>query len=318
MRLHDAVRIGVDAAHEVVRGTDYAAELTERVYRVFGADAGAGVTRWDVVDGRVTGMGSMVLSVTGAARLTPEQLAAAVLAATRHPSFASMVAGRTHERLSDVVDLRRFWHTQVYQDLHGHSEGRFPTAVVLARSASSLTFLGVHRQVRDLDDDELACLTALAEPLRSALAFRDAMDRAASVLGVPPPESGGPFTRREAEVIVLVSRGWTTERIARRLGISPTAVKNRLASARDRVGAATRSELVARWAQDGVPLPGCRPPGAPDADRSGDRGAPAGPGVGAAPTARDVKVPEGTVAAGAVPGPPWGWAPPPVHRRRTP
>ncbi len=258
MHLDDAVRIGVDAAHEVIHGTDYAAELTERVFRVFRADAGAGVTRWQVADGQVVGLGSMVLSATGAARLPPVPVAAAVVAATRHPSFAAMLRGRTQERLSDAVDLPRFWDTQVYRDLHGHSEGRYPTAVVLARGPSSLTFLGLHRQVRDLNDDELTCLAALAEPLRAALAFRDAMDRAAALLGTPPPDVGGPFTRREAEVIVLVSRGWTTERIARRLGISPTAVKNRLASARDRVGAATRSELVARWAQESAPSV-CRP-----------------------------------------------------------
>ena len=49
---------------------------------------------------------------------------------------------------------------------------------------------------------------------------------------------------------MLVAQGWTTERIARRLGVSPTAVKNRLASARDRVGATSRTELVAWWARE--------------------------------------------------------------------
>jgi DNA-binding CsgD family transcriptional regulator len=250
MELHDAVRIGVDAAHQVVRGEDYSAELTERVFRVFGADGGAGVMQWRVAGGRVVGIGSARLSASGVAPLTPPMLAAAGAAADRHPTFAAMIRGRTHERLSDVVQLERFWDTDVYESLHGHSEGRFPAAVLLARSPGSLTFLGIHRQVRDLDDDELACFTALAEPLRAALAFRDAMDRAVARLGQAPGGTDGPFTSREAEVIVLVSRGWTTERIARRLGVSPTAVKNRLASARDRVGAASRSELVARWAQE--------------------------------------------------------------------
>jgi DNA-binding CsgD family transcriptional regulator len=280
MRLQDAVRIGVDAAYDAVHGRDFAPELADRVFRVFGADAGSGVIQWRVADGRTSGIDW--LTMTGGACLTPEQIADAQDAARHHPSFAAMIRGRTFERLSDSVDLERFWDTDVYRALHGHSEGRYPAAVVLGRTPSSLTFLGVHRQVRDLDEDEVACLVALAEPLRAALAFRVAMDRAVCRLGLtpehagtpeqagqgtangaprvapggpaaPPKPAGGPFTAREAEVIVLVSRGWTTERIARRLGISPTAVKNRLATARDRVGAATRSELVACWVRDDRP-----------------------------------------------------------------
>ncbi len=282
MELHDAVRIGVDAAHDVVRGRDFAPELADRVYRVFHADAGAAVMRWHVADGRTTGIDR--LTMTGGASMTPVQVTRAEHGARRHPTFAAMIRGRSVERLSDSLDLERFWDTDVFRAVHGHSEGRYPAAVVLGRTASSLTFLGVQRQVRDLDDDEVACLEALAEPLRAALAFRVAMDRAVCRLGPPsetaghvptagpppdasngrsggpsretsgtPQHTGGPFTAREAEVIVLVSRGWTTERIARRLAISPTAVKNRLATARDRVGAATRSELVACWVRDDRP-----------------------------------------------------------------
>lgn len=296
MKLHEAVRIGVDAAHDVVHGREFAPEVADRVHRVFDADAGAAVVRWHVAGGRLAGIDR--LSMTGGACLTPEQVTLAEDGARRHPTFAAMLRGRTLERLSDTLDLERFWDTDVFRAVHGHSEGRYPAAVVLGRTPSSLTFLGVHRQVRDLDDDEVACLAALAEPLRAALAFRVAMDRAACRLGLTTsPSAGGVtadagadgadhgassdasrgptrgpssdaahdpaggrsgttepsgvlFTAREAEVIVLVSRGWTTERIARRLGISPTAVKNRLATARDRVGAATRSELVACWVRD--------------------------------------------------------------------
>lgn len=249
MRLADAVVLGIDAARSVVHGEPYAPELTDAVYRVFGADAGAGVTQWRVHEGRAVALSSLVLSLDEAPRLTADQVAAAEAAASHHPSFAMMLAGRTGLRLSDAVDLERFWDTEVYQAMHGHCEGRYPSAVLLHRSPTSLLFLGVHRQVRDLDDDELACLVALAEPLSAALGFRAALERATARLG-EVPGSGGPFSPREAEVIVLVSRGWTTERIARRLGVSPTAVKNRLASARDRVGAASRAELVARWARE--------------------------------------------------------------------
>jgi DNA-binding NarL/FixJ family response regulator len=246
MEIVDAIRIGVDAAQQVVRGHDYAVELTERVYRLFGADGGAGLTRWRVAEERVTGLEMMVLSAMGAAQLTPTQVRAAEVAVPDHPAFPMMLQGRWVQRLSDVVDLPRFWDTEVYHALHGHSDGRFPAAVVLGRSEASLLFLGIHRHARDLDDDEMACLVALTEPLRAALAFRQALDAATRRLGTLP---GAPFTAGEAEVIVLVSKGWTTDRIARRLRVSQTVVKRRLASARDRVGAVSRSELVAYWAQ---------------------------------------------------------------------
>jgi DNA-binding CsgD family transcriptional regulator len=152
-------------------------------------------------------------------------------------------------RVSDTTDLRRFWRTDVYSVMHGHSEGRFPTALTLDRNSRSVLFVGIHRQVRDLDDTELECLAELGRPIRAALEFRRTLDRAIARLGDVPGEDAGPFSPGEAEVIALVSLGWTTTRIARRLGLSESGVRHRLASARDRIGAGSRAELVSRWAQ---------------------------------------------------------------------
>lgn len=256
MLTNDAVRIGIDAARCVVRGDPYEHELVERVQRVFQADSGAGLTRWAVVGGEVGRMESLVLSVAGAARLTHAQIATAESLVGRHPSFGAMLRGRDELRLSDAVDLRRFWASDVYAALHGHSDGRYPSALVLRRGSGSLLFLGIHRQVRDLTDAELAALAELGRPLRAALAFRASLDRAIAQLADVPDALDGPFTPPEAEVIALVSRGWTTARIAHTLGLSESGVRYRVRSARDRIGAGNRSELIARWARIGRPSDG--------------------------------------------------------------
>ena len=248
MRLSDALRIGVDAAWQIARGQDYAQELSERVDRAFCSDAGTGVCRWTPSTSGISA--SAMLGLSRVSAITPAQIAVAESVAGRHPSYRWMLAGPTAQRVSDVAEMPRFWDSDVYAAMHAHTEGRYPASLTLQRTPTTLLFLGVHRQGRDLDDDELACLAALGEPVRAALAFRAALDDAVAQLGDAPHE---PFTRREADVIVLASRGWTTHRIAHHLGISDSAVKLRLASARDRVGAVSRTELVARWARPGEP-----------------------------------------------------------------
>jgi hypothetical protein len=57
----------------------------------------------------------------------------------------------------------------------------------------------------------------------------------------------GPTVQRVSDTTPM-EPFWDTHRIARSLGISESGVRHRLRSARDRVGAASRTELVARWA----------------------------------------------------------------------
>ncbi|WP_146927648.1 helix-turn-helix transcriptional regulator [Cellulomonas xylanilytica] len=252
MKLADALRIGVDSARQVAAGLDYAQELADRVNLAFGADAGAGFCEWSTVGTYRTR--ALVLASSRPPPWTDTQMATAEAMTARHPSMTGLLRGSVVQRVSDVTDLPRFWESDVYAAMHAPLEARYPAAVVLHRTHSTLTFLAVQRQVRDLDDDELTCLDALGAPLRAAFDFRTALDAAVERLGEAPEMPNGPFTRREAEVIVMVARGWTTTRISRRLGIGESAVKHRLVSARDRVGAATRAELVARWAQGGRPV----------------------------------------------------------------
>lgn len=247
MKMDDALRIGVDVAWQVARGQDYAQELTERVDRALSSDAGTGLCLWSTTP---TGLsGSVMLGVSRLFTLTPAQVAEAESVAGRHPSFRTLLRNRLVHRVSDVAEMEPFWDSDIYQAMHSHTEGRYPAALALQRTPTTLLFLGVHRQCGDLTDDELACLAALGEPVRAALTFRAALDSAIARLGERYEEGSTPFTPREAEVIALAGRGWTTTRMARHLGISESAVKHRLAAARDRVGAASRIELAARWAR---------------------------------------------------------------------
>src|SRR5215213_3231126 len=245
--MDDALRVGIDAARSVVRGEPFEQELTERVCRVFQADAGAGITQWRRSGATVDHIERLVMSGCGLPRLSTDQLALVERAAALHPSFPPMVRGWNELRVSDSVDLRRFWRTDVYAVMHGHCDGRFPTALALGRDERSVLFLGIHLQVRDLDDTEMECLAELGRPLRAALEFRRTLNRAIERLGDVPDGQDGPFSSGEAEVIALVSLGWTTTRIARRLGLSESGVRHRLASARDRIGAGSRAELVSQW-----------------------------------------------------------------------
>lgn len=55
-----------------------------------------------------------------------------------------------------------------------------------------------------------------------------------------------PLTPREMQVLELVSKGLTNARIGRRLGISVSTVRTHVEHIRDKLGANTRAEAVAR------------------------------------------------------------------------
>lgn len=66
---------------------------------------------------------------------------------------------------------------------------------------------------------------------------------------IPSPPIGSttePLTPREREVLALVARGYTSHRIARRLGVSLATVRTHVEHARAKLGARSRSQAVAR------------------------------------------------------------------------
>jgi DNA-binding CsgD family transcriptional regulator len=56
----------------------------------------------------------------------------------------------------------------------------------------------------------------------------------------------GPLTAREEEVLALVAEGMTSRCIAEQLGIRPATVRTHVEHAREKLGAHTRAEAVAR------------------------------------------------------------------------
>ncbi len=75
-------------------------------------------------------------------------------------------------------------------------------------------------------------------------------DRAASSLSrhrIVVVRGADALTPRQRQVLAALARGRQTKEIARDLGVSEATVKTHLARARERLGAATRAEAVARY-----------------------------------------------------------------------
>ncbi len=259
MTVEDAVRLGLELARTIARGDPHDDLLADGARTLLRADAGVGIASWDFPPGRPA---RVRVDACDAPPMTPTQEAAGIDATSTHPSFAVMLRGRAPiaHRTSDVVRMREFWRTEAYEAVHGYFGGRFPAAVVLRRTDTRLVFLGVHRQAADFSHADVELLEVLGEPVRAALDFREALDRTTARLasGARPVDRG--FTPREADVLALVAAGWTDAHIARRLGISEATVRQRLATARDRVGAVNRTQVVVRWLEATGRLRGTDPP----------------------------------------------------------
>lgn len=260
----------LEAAASVARDLAVAASRAEplepllpAVVDVLRADAGIGLTRLARREHRVV----VSVSVIGAPPVTEQMGRLALEVAGRHPGLLQLSTCHP-TRLSDLVHLPDFWHTEVYERMHGHADGRYPMAALLHGSPDELLFLGLHRSRRDFDDDDVRLLAQVQRPLVAALAFRSALDATTALLRGErlPAQPGGPRlaarpapllslcgdyrpTAREAEVLTLAAAGWTNHRIARRLGISERTVRKHLGSVYEGSGQRGRAAAAAWWAQ---------------------------------------------------------------------
>ncbi|MGO4663059.1 LuxR C-terminal-related transcriptional regulator [Terrabacter sp. 2TAF16] len=233
--------------------------LLPAVVEVLRADTGVGLTRL-----RRTRQGIDVsVDVAGSAPITPAMGRLAAEVADRHPAIPVLsTAGAV--RVSDLVAIRDFWHTDVYERMHGHVGGRYPVAVMLHSSATDVVFLGAHRGTVDFSTEDLHLLEAIQRPLAAALAFRAALDDTIAVLSndgtaltcgslsdlAPIAALCAAYrpTQREAEVLSLAAAGWTNLRIARRLGITERTVRKHLSSVYEQSGRRGRASAAAWWA----------------------------------------------------------------------
>lgn len=125
--------------------------------------------------------------------------------------------------------------------MHGPEGGRYPAGAALLVTPESVVFLGVQRRRRDFSEVEMAELTRVQHLLHHALALRTALD------GMVVAPWGYRPTPREADVLSLMLRGWTNQRIARGLGISERTVRKHLSAVYEKVGTSGRAATAAWW-----------------------------------------------------------------------
>lgn len=250
------------------RNEAYGGVLVEQARALLGVDGGVAVTRWR---SELCGTPASIEIETDMTEMLPtaEMLRRAEQFAPHYPGITSMltVGCAQPSRVSDVVNLRSFWGTEEFECMHGHG-GRFPTAAALAISSTELVFLGLHRQQRDFSDQDVADLAVLQRVIAPALAYRAALDAAIAQLdkslNQPPSEwrerhgwtsqqavrslcQDFQPTRREAEVLCLVTAGWTDRQIAKRLGITIPTVRKHLSQVFDKAGVRGRAAVAAWW-----------------------------------------------------------------------
>ena len=249
-----------DLAVAAARG-DPLLPLLADVMAVLRADAGVGLTRLNLGDVGI----DVSADVHGSRPVTAEMARLAAEVADQHPAILTLSTAHA-TRVSDLVSIRDFWHTDVYERMHGHADGRYPIAVMLHQSPTGVTFLGAHRTHTDFRPDDIDLIEQIQRPLVAALTFRAALEATTAVLRTEHPEpTNGSIapallpaaalsadyrpTQREAEVLTLAAAGWTNVRIARRLGITERTVRKHLSSVYEQSGRRGRAAAAAWWAE---------------------------------------------------------------------
>jgi len=256
--------LAVDAAMMVVRGQDEVFDLVAHgVYELFGADGGVGFCRCGTDD---AGAPQIRLHVAGAPPLDAAWMERTRELMPRTPSIVAFrtVGDRDPLRVSDIIELRRFWETEEFAHLHGVHGGRYPMGAAFIYRPDEVAFIGLHRIKRDFDDDDLADLGHLQRILAQAFAFRHNLDDAVRDMTLQAARRApaltwlGPMieeylpTRREAEVLALVADGWTNQQIATRLGISERTVRKHLSAVYERAGLTSRAAAAGWWRSRGL------------------------------------------------------------------
>lgn len=149
-------------------------------------------------------------------------------------------------RLTDVVDIRSFTGTEVYDELLRPWGARYHAMVVLERSPTSVQVLSLWRHRRDFSAAEVAGFVQIARTFAAAAAYRAAL----AELDPEAPSARRP-TARQRQVVELVARGLTNQQIGHRLEVSPRTVRKHLESLFALAGARSRTELAVWWREEG-------------------------------------------------------------------
>lgn len=238
--------MAVDVAYAVARGDDPPESFISGLAEGFDSDCGAALTLW-----RPPREGNHVSSASfdlATASLTPSDLRRANRCAAAHPLLASFAAGRRppSPRVSDLVQIDRFWDTELWHAIHGVHGGRYPMGVALSIGRDHVRFVGLQRCGRDFTDAEIELVDRVLGPVAAAYTFRARLEEAMAAL--PEPRATCQMlTQRQREVLALVSRGKSDKQIASVLGIAERTVRKHLTDARDRTNTANRSAAAVWW-----------------------------------------------------------------------
>lgn len=166
-----------------------------------------------------------------------------------HPYFPHVVGGpQRATRLTDVVDLGRFEHTEVYQVLLHPRGSRYQAAMPLLRTPERLLMLSAWRDDHDFGDADLDRLERFRSALNAGLEFR----RAVVALGVMAAGVGfgrdpDGLTPRQRQVAALVELGLTNRQIGGRLGLTERTVRKHVADLFVALGCDSRTLIAVRW-----------------------------------------------------------------------
>jgi DNA-binding CsgD family transcriptional regulator len=166
-----------------------------------------------------------------------------------HPYFPHVIGGPpAASRLTDVVDLGRFEHTELYQTLLHPRGSRYQAALPLYCSPGELLLLSVWRDDRDFSDPELDMLERFRTAMAAGLAFRRAVV-ALEVMaaGVQFDRGTDGLTRRQRQVAALVELGLTNRQIGARLGLTERTVRKHVADLFVALGCDSRTLIAVRW-----------------------------------------------------------------------
>ena len=246
MRDDDMLRLSLDCARLTVRGDDFAPVLAAGGDSIMRADAAAAFCTVPIGDGASKLRPRVV--VAGGPPVDDVYISDLVELAPRHPHTSRQRwFDAPTTRLSDLVDLPRFWETDMWMRIHGYVNGRYQSAANLGCHGGIAAFLVVQRANGDFSDDDLAVLDLIRGPLIPALAFRASWDAATARVRHTVVGREAALTPREEQVVGLVALGWTSARIGRHLQISERTVRKHLKNINDKLGTANRAAAVSCW-----------------------------------------------------------------------
>jgi DNA-binding CsgD family transcriptional regulator len=249
----------VDLSRAAAEGVDVLPDALELLDEHIGADT-LSVSAMQL---RATAQVRADVSLRGASPMTARELELWPALMATHPYLPHLVAGpMVTSRVTDVVDLRSFERTELYQQLLGPRGSRYQAALVLHRSPESMLLLSLWRAERDFTDREVERLEAFRVVMAAATAFCRAVEATQHAADDPDeatpgaePDAGRArprsLTRRQRQVAALIESGLTNDQIARRLGISSRTVRKHVEDLFELTGANTRTQVALRWRQGG-------------------------------------------------------------------